>query len=97
MQHDIAVESTARPIHLFGVNGAGHEVDNDAVCSGRSLPWLQDTSQQNVWARWHVNYRDVVVLDGENRVIRVYNLTDHDLAEPAYFAELKNILLQAAR
>jgi hypothetical protein len=43
-----------------------------------------------------VDYRDVIVLDAENRAVAVYNLTSHDLGRPSNFEELRNILIQAA-
>jgi len=49
-----------------------------------------------VWVEWNVTYRDVVVLDVDNVPVAVYNLTSHDLANPVYYAELKQILKDAA-
>jgi hypothetical protein len=37
------------------------------------------------------------VLDTLDRVVSVYNLTTHDLAEASNYAELRTILLAAAR
>lgn len=59
------------------------------------LPWLQDAAGQDVWALWAVTYRDCVILDAQNRVYAVYNLTSHDLALPANAAELKALLVAA--
>jgi len=85
------------PIRIFGVNAPGLEQGNSYMTSGRSCPWLQDTGAENVWAgKWAVNYRDVVILDAENRKVDVYNLTDHNLYDAANFAALKNILIQAS-
>lgn len=97
MQREVDTTATARPIRILGLNAAGYESGNADMCAGRSLPWLQDTPQANVWAAWQVNWRDVVVLDADNRVIRVYNLSDHDLSTPAHYSELKGILVSAAR
>ena len=97
MQAEVDTVTTARPIEIHGVNGVGHESGNAAVCAGRSIPWLQDTQQANVYAAWSVTYRDVVVLDSANVVIHVYNLTDHGLHIPANYAELKALLLNAAQ
>jgi hypothetical protein len=101
MQTELNAEAStrpgSRPIHILGVNEAGQESDNGLVTSGRHCPWLQDTSQENVWSgKWGVTWRDVVVLDAENRKITVYNLTQQDLYTPANYAALKNILIQAA-
>jgi hypothetical protein len=97
MQSELDTTVTARPAHILGVNGAGLESGNAAMCAGRTLPWLQDTASANVWGLWAVNYRDVVILDQNNLVVGVYSLTTHDLSNPANYADLKNILLTAAR
>lgn len=60
------------------------------------LPWLQDTPEVDAWGLWRVTWRDVVILDRENRPVAVYNLTVHDLADPGSYAELKALLLTAA-
>jgi hypothetical protein len=96
MQKDVDTVATARPIALFGVNETGEESDNALVCAGRTIPWLQDIPAVNAWDAWQVTYRDVIVLDHETKVVRAYNLTSHDLAIPANYAELRAILLDAA-
>lgn len=60
------------------------------------LPWLQDTAEANVWVSWNVAYRDVWVLDGENKLVAVYNVTEHNLADAANYQALKDILIGAA-
>jgi hypothetical protein len=70
--------------------------------TGRDLPWLQDVDSNSnnvsdVWYdRWQIVYRDVVILDGNNAQTGVYNLTEHDLANPTAYAEFKEMLLDAA-
>jgi hypothetical protein len=83
-------------VHILGVNAAGAEGGNAAICAGRHLPWLQDTVADSVWTSWGVAYRDVFVLDPENRVERIYNLTSFDLSVPANYDTLKAILTTAA-
>lgn len=97
MQAELDTLATARAVEILGVNGAGEESGNALVCEGRSLPWLQDTPEARVWESWRVEYRDVVVLDASNRVVAVYNLTSRDLGQPAYYAELRDLLVAAAR
>ncbi len=97
MQAEISTANPTTPVRIIGVNAAGEESGNDAICQGRILPWLQDTPQQNVWGAWQVTWRDVVILDKENRTIQVYNLTSHSLANSAFYSELRTILLDAAR
>jgi len=97
MQHDIDTVATTLPVHILGVNQAGQEADNGLVCQGRTLPWLQDTPAMNVWQSWHVTWRDVIVLDRDNKIVRVYNLTANDLSDSTRYRELRGILLGAAR
>jgi len=97
MQHEIDAEQPQTPVRLLGVNAAGQESGNAAACAGRTLPWLQDTFAADVWGKWRVTWRDVVILDSANRPIHVYNLTVHNLANPADYSELKSILLAMVR
>jgi hypothetical protein len=81
---------------LIGVNAVGHESGVDGMSEGRDLPLLQDTAAEDAWASWSVTYRDVVVLDRDNRVFGVFNLTEHDLSDSANYAALQQMLLDAA-
>ena len=97
MQQDIDTVATARPVQILGVNEIGHEGGNGEMCQGRTLPWLQDRRGIEAWRSWHVANRDVVVLDADTRIIRVYNLTENNLADSARYAELRAILIAAAQ
>ena len=101
MQREIeaaAIPGTDPGIQILGVNESGQESGNSGMVQGRLLPLLQDTQQEQVWGgRWQVVYRDVVMLDAQNRRVAVYNLTTHDLNDPANYAELRDLLLAAAR
>jgi hypothetical protein len=96
MQVSLDATGTRRPVRILGVNGAGLEGSNSLMTAGRTLPWLQDTTEQQVWTSWHVTYRDVVVLDARNRAVAVFNLTVHDLHRAAARDSLLQILRAAA-
>ena len=83
-------------MHILGVNTIGAEGGNAEICAGRHLPWLQDTDADSVGASWGVTYRDVIVLDPDNKVDEIYNLTAHDLSIPGNYNALKTILVTAA-
>ncbi|HEX7881099.1 MAG TPA: hypothetical protein VF720_16935 [Candidatus Eisenbacteria bacterium] len=83
-------------IQILGINSIGSEGGNSGMVAGRLLPWLQDTEAANVWVNWAITYRDVVIVDEENRVVDVYNLTSHSLADSANYATLRGKLLDAA-
>ena len=97
MQHDVDTVTTSLPIRILGVNEAGEDRDNAAICQGRTLAWLQDVPGVNAWQSWHVTMRDVIVLDAENKIISIYNLTTYDLRDSTNYARLRGILLDAAR
>jgi len=96
MQREIEALNTARPIQILGVNGIGLESDNKVMTAGRVLPWLQPAAGEDVWTLWQVEYRDVVILGPANQPLGSYNLTEHDLGDPANYAALKSQLLDAA-
>jgi PHD/YefM family antitoxin component YafN of YafNO toxin-antitoxin module len=58
---------------------------------------LQDDESTAVWDSWGAAWRDVVVLDGENKAVYVYNLTDHNLSDPANYSHLKAVLVAVAQ
>ena len=66
------------------------------MTSGRDLPWLQDTTDEAVWDTWDPSYRDVIILDGNNEIYAVYNLTSYSLSDEDNFEELKALLIAAA-
>ena len=82
-------------LEIIGVNQAGFESGNDTFTDGRDLPWLQEDAGASVWEEWDVTYRDVWILDGENKPIDVYNLTDNDLEDPANYDALRALFVEA--
>ncbi len=97
MQRELDVLALPVAVRIFGINAAGHEAGNAAITRGRALPWLQDIEEQDAWGRWGVRWRDVRVVDASNELVLVYNLTSHDLGDPANHAHLKWILEDVAR
>lgn len=74
----------------------GFESGNATFCEGRDLPWIQNTAELDVWTVWGGGYRDVLILDEENVPAAVYNLTTHDLADAANYAELIQLFVDVA-
>ena len=83
-------------IHLLGVNQAGFGAANDQVCDGNDIPWLQDVPEVLAWDAWGVTFRDLILLDEENRPFAVFNLTEHSLQVPTEYEALRSLLIQAA-
>jgi len=96
MQDELVAENAGTIIRLLSCNQIGADSGVPGMIVGRDLPLTQDNSFANVWVNWGVTYRDVVILDVDNFRVGVYNLTVHDLADPANYAELKAMLKAAA-
>ena len=102
IQDELDAEFPDLAIQLLGVNEFGFESGNQQIIDeGSSLPWLQDVDldadgTSDTWTSWGVTYRDVIVLDGTNWPVAVFNVTDYDLREPANFSALKQLLVQTA-
>ena len=81
-------------MEILGINRPDEAAFN--VLISPNLPWLQDISTQSVSAAWDVTYRDVRILDSRNRFVVAYNLTEHDLEDPANRDYLKTLFLSTA-
>ncbi len=66
------------------------------MTDGRDLPWLQQEADTDVWTNWSVTYRDVIIIDSDNRVTDIYNPTDQTLANGGNYAALKALMVNAA-
>jgi hypothetical protein len=84
-------------VEILGINHMSDSAFNNLVVPYRVLPWLQDTSEQNVWSTWDVEWRDVWIVDSHGRPFAVYNLSSHDLGEPSNREALKQLFLSAAQ
>ena len=96
MQAELDADYPDLEIQILGVNEIGYDRDNDEMVADRALPWLQDDAQADVWESWGVTYRDVWILDGENEIVDIYNLTDNTLGDPSNYSDLLEIFVSAA-
>ena len=98
MQDELEAEYPHLDIQLLAVNRAGQEVGVPAATEDRDIPMLQDVDADgdsigDAWKLWDVEWRDVVILDGNNERVGVLNLGSHDLTESENYNTLKNMLL----
>jgi hypothetical protein len=96
MQDELRGTNTDLNIEIVGVNQTASAAYNYLIIN-RTLPWLQDTAVENVESRWQAEYRDVRILDWQNEVQAVYNLTEHDLSVATNRAALKALFLATAK
>lgn len=72
------------------------------MTADRTTPWLQDVDgnanqSSDVWYDlWDVTYRDVIIVNGQNESVDVYNLTTNDLGVAANYATMREKLVDAA-
>ena len=81
---------------ILGVDAIGNEPSQGLMADVGDLPWLQDVEEVGAWELWGAAWRDVWVLDSDNRLVGIYNLTNHDLAEEDDYAELEELILSAS-
>jgi hypothetical protein len=95
MQSDLAERYPELEMQIIGINEMGHTSGLETANAERTLPLLQDDETQRVWERWSVTYRDVIVLDGENKKVGVLNLTDNSLADEENKVTMEDLFLTA--
>lgn len=96
MQNELRDTNTDFNIEILGVNLIDSSANNYLIIN-RTLPWLQDTAQVHAQSSWQAEYRDVRILDWQNEVQAVFNLTVHDLAAATNRAALKTLFLEIAK
>lgn len=102
MQIDLRAGYPDLDIEIVGVNdrGTGSILGNEGMTEGRDLPWLQDVENssdgQSVWEAWEVTERDVMILDANNVMAGLYNLTENDLEDPVNYGELQDLFVEIA-
>lgn len=84
-------------IEILGVNRIDESAFNALMTEDRHLPWLQDTDSEKVWERWAVTYRDVRILNSQNGIHAIFNLSDYNLDFPENRETLKRLFVDAAK
>ena len=97
MKARLAAEHPELEVDIVAVNGAEYAASLEAVFADTTIPVVQDSDRVRVWRAWEADWRDVYVLDRENAVSAVYNLTDNDLADPANQDALVELFVAAGR
>lgn len=104
MQAELRTTYPILDIQILGINEFGQNPPgfNDLTTAGRTIPWLQDVDSNanqvsDVWSElWDVTYRDVIIINGQNETVDVYNLTTNDLGVAANYATMRTKLIDAA-
>ncbi len=93
LSQELQAAEPAVAIEILGINHASQSTYNFLIPSQGSLPWLQDTAEESVWTTWGAGVRDLWILNSQNRMVSVVNLTTLNLALESNRATLKQLLL----
>ena len=96
MQKDLEASYPTLSIQILGVNGINQPHGN-LMTDKTDLPFVEDDKDHYVWQEWGVQYRDVVILDHNNEVIEVFNLTQYSLSNQNNYSTLRKKLITAAK
>ena len=97
MEADLAKKHPELAVSLLAIDAAGHEGGLPDLAKVGDLPCVQDTVKDDVWGSWGAEWRDVYVLNAENELTAVYNLTLFSLSEPENYATLEALLIDAGK
>tara|TARA_B100000683_G_scaffold217591_1_gene213629 strand:+ start:3955 stop:4362 length:408 start_codon:yes stop_codon:yes gene_type:complete len=92
MYQELTAELPQSGFFFSGVNEAGYDNFDNVTNAASTQPWIQDTDEDDVWHSWEVAYRDVVIIDGENKRRAVFNLTTDTLYLPDNYEHMKNTI-----
>ena len=100
MQAELDSNYPNLPIQILAVNGIGYSSGIGSLSSIHTLPMIEDTSADQVWSQWGAVYRDVMILDGNNEVSSVFNLTTYNISDvqnsSGNYATLKQLFIDTA-
>lgn len=96
LQDQMALEHPELSARIVFVNRMHREDGLSDLTAISDLPVVQDGDPELVWDRWGAHWRDVFVLDADNHVVDVYNLTRYDLQDDENYQGLYDIFLGAA-
>ena len=96
MQADLEQTHPHLDIKLFGINMIGTGSGTASFTTSHTLPMVQDDSTLAIWNDWGAQWRDVYVLNENNELVLVYNLTQYSLADTTNYNTLKQHLIDTA-
>lgn len=101
MQEDFDRNLPSSNVKILAINEAGEESQNATAAALNDLPLLQDVDSNNnnvsqVWAEWDVEWRDVRILDSNQELTDVMNLTTNDIRVSENYDRLRGMILDAA-
>ena len=97
MQTELEESHPELEIKLLAINQINAENGVNNFNEGHSLPMVQDSTTEGIWTSWQGSWRDVYILDNNNQLIEVFNLTMYNLQDSNNYNALKEKLISAAQ
>ena len=97
LQNDLKQEHPELEINILSINQIGAENGTTSFTEAHALPMVNDSETDNIWVAWESQWRDFYILNRNNELIEVYNLTQHNLNDENNYNELKQKLIDAAQ
>lgn len=97
MQNELISEYPELPIRILSINQIGAENGINSFNENHALPMVNDSTTDEIWIQWESQWRDFYILNKQNELLEVYNLTQHNLNDPINYQELKQKLILAAQ
>ena len=82
-------------IEIFAINMPGFGGATN-LSSSIQLPMVQDSNSLGIWSDWGAVWRDVYILNENNELVMVYNLTQHNLGNSSNYNTLMSHFIDIA-
>ena len=96
MQNELRQERPELEINILSINQIGAENGISSFTEAHALPMVHDNETDNIWLSWESQWRDFYILNRNNELVEVYNLTMHNLNDETNYSALKQKLIEAA-
>ena len=96
MQAELESSYPNLDIEIFAINMTGTSSGLQYFSSDLNRPVVQDDTATGIWNDWGASWRDVYILDQNNELILVYNLTTYNLSDSNNYNTLMQHFIDAA-
>ena len=96
MQDELDAEYPSLDIEILSINKIGASSGVSSLSSDMDLPMVDDNSTDQIWSTWDGIWRDVIILDANNEIYAVYNLSTYSLSDSTNYNTLKDLFIEAA-
>ena len=97
MQAELDANYPNLDIEIFAINMIGTSSGASIFTSALNLPMVQDDSSLGIWSDWGAQWRDVYILNENNELVLVYNLTQYSLFNSSNYDTLMQHFIDTAQ